>query len=398
MSFNTLDSTDTQKEATISEIAELMELKGLIQKFQYATCGFILEETPKLFGHIPEIMTAWEAANRGFEDIVARKSVLYISETDPQTGQTIYRDWKPGEFREYCLTQKNEEVYKPVNDAIREHFRQKLYPMGIEIAKLAIHPEELMGLMTLLKKFAERDDLDKPFPNATIDKRWNWNLTFPTKLNGQDFEGMIGVSPDSGWKMSFYLTHPERGKKGSGVIQFENHQSNPYIGIPSGDMLFSDIYEYAESSVRQFYKMREEQRAIQSGETYGDMDVFTTGLKLIAGEKFSEAYPEDPIAAYALSIHMTQMQLYNSELSAPELASASEPDQLEKIINDPPTFIYHVMRGIIRLFKHMLMEANGEPGILRELPEIRRNSEEKIDPSICAPQRKTSKKIQATTA
>jgi hypothetical protein len=399
MSPDTLQTPELQQETIIHEIEGLMGLKGLIAKFRYGTCKFILDETPKLFGHVPEIMEAYEKAQAAYEQLACRRSFTYKSETDPWTGETIHREYRRGETdHAYWLTQMHTTVWEPVEKAIYEHFRQKLYPMGVEIAKLAIQPEEIMGLNALLKKFAEREDLDKPYPTADMDRRWNWNRTFGTRLNGQDFEGRMEVSPDSGWKMSFTLMHPENGNKSSGILQLENRQNNSYIGVPAEDGLLSDIYECAESSVRRFYKMREQQQALHSGETYGDMNVFITGAMLGMGAKFSEAYPEDPVAAYALSLDMSMIQSYNRGLSAPEYAAASDitPEELEQIINDPPTFVYHVMRGIIRLFQHMLMEANDEPGILQKLPQMPGTPTAPSDPAICKPQDMATLRIAKT--
>ena len=367
----------------ISEIEELLKLEALIDQFSYAKSEFIFTKTPVLFGHIPAVMQAYAEAQAAFEQRCARglPYVHHIKDKDELAHVT----------HAYFLKETISGVWEPVDRAIREYFRQKVPQVSASIGRIAIQKIEIDGIDSLGQRFAKRDDLTKPFP----DHRWNWHRTFPTALNGENFEATLVVSPDSGWKISFILKHPTRGKKESGVIQTKT-SAHSYLGLNAEDALFHELYEWASGSVKGFYEMQEEIRRIHSGEKFGEMNVFITGLKLMAGERVNKENFDDPIAAYALGLDMFKIQSYNSGLNALEYASAAglSTEELEKVIAKPAEFIFYVMRGIIRLFLHILMEANGEPGILSAKIHPSSSESSGFDPSICAPQEQFGKNLR----
>lgn len=381
----TTPETPNKAEA-VEAFDEAMRLKDLSRSFLYATNRYILERTPQLFGHVPEVMETYAAVSEKFEQAFRSAQYYYKMERNPRTGHDELKTHKLDYVtRDYFLDQKRSDIYGPVYEAVSNHLRKKLHQTQATTARLVVSDEEIAGVLNLATQFSERKDIDRPFS----DHRWNFNQSFPISIHGQAYEATYVVSPDSEWKMDVILNHPERGKKTSVCITMGPKMGNDYCGLTREDRLYNDLYQMAAGYVQTFYELNHEIQQVQSGEKFGDMDVLGTAINLMTGAPADEEHYPEPVKAYALSLHMQKLRLANSGLNALEYAMMDgvPADRLMKVSKNPAEFSYHVLRGIIRLFKHVLLVANGEPGILDDDP-FSKNSPQQSggDTSICLPQ------------
>lgn len=77
----------------------------------------------------------------------------------------------------------------------------------------------------------------------------------------------------------------------------------------------------------------------------------------------------------ALDTFTFYLNFAKDDLNVAELAAMSVEsiEELEEVMKDRPTFVVHVMQGLLRLFKHVMSLGNpGEPDLLAGLDERER--------------------------
>lgn len=348
---NTRPSLEIPFEYVQTELELLYRYRGLKERFlKLFKSGEMLALVRDNFQDSPAVMAAYSGAMA-----VAQERLVEQQSRYPTCGIT----WE--KVMEDHVPKLSEVLYGPIADYVRSLEDRT----SSELAQLFLSDTDFAGLRTLTKSFTEREDLIKPFPG----NRWNWHRVFPTQINGTDYEATVVVSPDSGMCMNFMIENFHSGQKRSATVDLNT--SSPDDKKTPIENLRHGLVQIGLGSVVEFLSRLQGQRQVMSGEAYPTIDVFSTALKLNAGIPLSEkeAYP-DPMAAYALALEMDDMQLFNSRLNAMEYAACSprmDSDTLRDLPNKPAEFVYHVIHGLLNLYKHMLMEANGNRGNLRAM-------------------------------
>lgn len=269
-----------------------------------------------------------------------------------------------------------------ISEAIHKVLHHERRKAGLELVNFVGNEAEMDYLQSMGLKFAERSDLIRPFDDLPWD---NLQRSFNLRIGQTSFKCTLVISNINERKCSFILERVSVPQKHSCMIDLTPHNiprtpwNIPRLKSDTSEQseMLAAFFDIARGTVLKFRGMSETVRDIHSGERYGLMDVFGMVAKIIrhsSGEEgvFDGATGEEAMAAYALSVDMAAISFYNNDLNALEYAALSVKDEkeLQAVQQDEAAFIYHVMRGLIILFKKVLtIGATGESNILDGIDE-----------------------------
>ncbi|HCW32040.1 MAG: hypothetical protein UT55_C0020G0008 [Candidatus Peregrinibacteria bacterium GW2011_GWE2_39_6] len=227
------------------------------------------------------------------------------------------------------------------------------------IGALIASREEWQVLNSQSEIYLRRTDLQCPYPEMNLNRSFQlrWGIKIVDCRLFMDKKGC---------RRTLFSLEGQQQNKDSISLELRPH---PGKRLTSEETFYAQLPLLASELVDNFYSNQQIKAEITSGQRYQGADVVALHEKVGQNQPLKPADMEKLGNVISAMDDGLKLDSFQSEISALDYAIAGglPREDITSITTDPgqkAAFMYYTMKGILLLFEHVLMQANGEPGIL----------------------------------